>query len=44
MGQMDKSPEHVKKIQEFLEKIVDPKNGYEEIVVHEAAESLGNMS
>ena len=41
---MDKTPEHISKIQEFLETVIDEKNGYKEIVVHEAVEALGNMS
>ena len=41
---MDRSKEHVDKIQAFLEDVIDEKNGYEEIVVHEAVEALGNMN
>ena len=41
---MDRSEEHIAKIQEFLEHVIDEKNGYAEIVVHEAVEGLGNMS
>ena len=36
--------ELISKIQEFLETVIDEKNGYKEIVVHEAVEALGNMS
>lgn len=38
---MNKSPEHVKKIQEFLESVVQGE--YPTIVLHEAVEALGNM-
>ena len=41
---MDKSEEHIKKIQTFLEDVIDEKNGNEEIVLHEAVEALANMS
>jgi len=41
---MDRTQEHVEKIQAFLEYVVDEKNGFEEIVVHEAVEALGNMN
>ena len=41
LGQMDNSPEHVAKIQAFLEQIVE--GDYPQIVVHEAVEALGNM-
>mmetsp|Transcript_4427 Transcript_4427/g.7537 ORF Transcript_4427/g.7537 Transcript_4427/m.7537 type:complete len:112 (+) Transcript_4427:25-360(+) len=44
LGQMNKSEEHVKRIQQFLEHVVDEKSGYPEIVVHEAVEALGNLS
>ena len=39
---MDKTPEHVAKIQAFLEQIVE--GNYAQIIVHEAVEALGNMS
>lgn len=42
LGQMDKTPEHISKIQVFLEGIVE--GDYPQIVVHEAVEALGNMS
>jgi len=41
---MNRSEEHNKVIQPFLEFIIDEKNGYPEIVVHEAVEALGNLS
>jgi hypothetical protein len=41
---MNKTPEHVAKIQEFLEYVIDEKNGYPEIIVHEAVEAMGNMN
>jgi hypothetical protein len=41
---MNKSEEHVQEIQKFLEHVIDEKNGYEEIVVHEAVEAMGNLS
>ena len=44
LGQMDKSEDHINKIQTFLEHVIDEKNGYEEIVLHEAVEALGNLS
>lgn len=43
LGQMNKTEEHVQKIQEFLEHVIDEKNGYPEIIVHEAVEAIGNM-
>eukprot|EP00347_Sterkiella_histriomuscorum_P019136 403342811 len=42
LGQMDKSPEHVQKIQDFLEKVLD--GDYPKIVLHEAVEALGNIN
>ena len=39
---MDNSPEHVAKIQEFLERVVG--SGDAQIVVHEAVEALGNLN
>lgn len=39
---MDNSPEHVAKIQTFLEGIVEGQ--YPQIVVHEAVEALGNLN
>jgi deoxyhypusine monooxygenase len=44
LGQMNKTPEHVNRIQPFLEHVIDEANGYEDIVVHEAFEALGNMN
>lgn len=44
LGQMNKTPQHVEKIQAFLEEVIDEKNKYEDIVVHEAVEALGNLS
>jgi hypothetical protein len=41
---MDYSTEHIEKIQKFLEIIIDEKNGFREIVVHEAVEAMGNMN
>ena len=41
LGQMDNSAEHIKKIQAFLEKIVEGE--YPQIVIHEAVEALGNL-
>ena len=38
---MDKSPEHIAKIQKFLENIVE--GDYAQIIVHEAVEALGNL-
>ena len=38
---MNKSPEHVNKIQTFLEQIVE--GNYAQIIVHEAVEALGNL-
>ena len=42
LGQMDNTPEHVAKIQTFLEAIVE--GDHAQIIVHEAVEALGNMS
>jgi hypothetical protein len=42
MGQMDNSPEHVAKIVQFLEMIID--GDHPQIVIHEAVEALANMS
>ena len=42
MGQMDKTPEHIEKIQAFLERVVE--SGDAQIVVHEAVEALGNLN
>ena len=44
LGQMNRSEEHVKRMQPFLEQVVNPESGYPEIVVHEAVEALGNIS
>ena len=44
LGQMNKTDEHVKRIQTFLEYVIDDKNNYEEIVVHEAVEAMGNLA
>ena len=44
LGQMNKTPEHVAKIQAFLEHVIDEKNQYPEIIVHEAVEAMGNMN
>ena len=41
LGQMDNSAEHIKKIQAFLETIVEGE--YPQIVIHEAVEALGNL-
>lgn len=41
LGQMTSSPEHIKKIQAFLEKVVD--SDHPKIVLHEAVEALGNL-
>ena len=38
---MDKSPEHIAKIQAFLEAVVE--GDYPQIVIHEAVEALGNL-
>ena len=43
LGQMNKSPEHNSRIQKFLEQIIDEKAGFEDIVIHEAFEALGNL-
>ena len=42
LGQMDKSPEHVEKIQAFLEQVLD--GDHPKIVLHEAVEALGNIN
>ncbi|CDW84373.1 deoxyhypusine hydroxylase [Stylonychia lemnae] len=42
LGQMDKSPEHIEKIQNFLEKVLD--EDHPKIVLHEAVEALGNIN
>ena len=42
LGQLNKSAEHTQKILEFFERIL--KEDYPEIVLHEAAEALGNVS
>ena len=42
MGQMDKTPEHIQKIQAFLERVIE--SGDAQIVVHEAVEALGNLN
>lgn len=39
---MDKSPAHVEKIQNFLEKVID--EDHTKIVLHEAVEALGNLN
>jgi len=44
LGQMNKTEAHVAKIQQFLEMVIEEKNGYQDIVVHEAVEALGNLS
>ena len=41
LGQMDNTPEHIAKIQKFLEYIVE--GDFTDIIVHEAVEALGNM-
>ena len=41
LGQMDKSPEHIAKIQAFLETVVE--GDFPQIVIHEAVEALGNL-
>ena len=41
---MNRSEDHVKKIQTFLEYVIDDKNNFEEIVVHEAVEAMGNLA
>ena len=41
---MDKSQDHIDKIQPFLEHVIDEKNDYQEIVVHEAVEAMGNLN
>ena len=38
---MNRSPEHVNKIQAFLEQIVE--GDFAQIIVHEAVEALGNL-
>ena len=42
LGQMNKSPEHVKIILNFFERILS--GDYTKIVLHEAVEALGNVS
>ncbi|TNV77032.1 hypothetical protein FGO68_gene13979 [Halteria grandinella] len=42
LGQMDKSPEHIAKIQAFFDKIL--LEDYPQIVLHEAVEALGNLN
>jgi deoxyhypusine monooxygenase len=42
LGQMNKSVEHVDKIQKFLEKVID--EDHSKIILHEAVEALGNMN
>jgi hypothetical protein len=42
LGQMDKTPEHVAKITEFLEFLINGE--YPQIVIHEAVEALANMN
>ena len=44
LGQMNKTPEHISVIQEFLEHVIDETNNYPEIIVHEAVEAIGNMN
>ena len=41
---MNKTPEHVARIQKFMENVIDEKSNNEDIVVHEAVEALGNLS
>ena len=41
---MNRSDEHIKIIHKFLEEVIDEKNEYREIIVHEAVEALGNMN
>ena len=43
LGQMNKSPEHVKIILAFFERILQ-QGAYTKIVLHEAVEALGNVS
>ena len=42
LGQMNNSPEHAAKIQDFLALVVE--GNYPAIVTHEAVEALGNMN
>ena len=42
LGQMNNSPEHAAKIQDFLGTVVE--GNYPAIVTHEAVEALGNMN
>jgi deoxyhypusine monooxygenase len=42
LGQMDNSPEHIAKIQPFLEMIVE--GDFAHIITHEAVEALGNLN
>jgi hypothetical protein len=42
LGQMTNTPEHIKKITEFLEMLIQ--GDYPQIVIHEAVEALGNMN
>lgn len=42
LGQMDKSPAHVEKIEKFLQRILD--EDHPKIVLHEAVEALGNIN
>ena len=41
---MNKSPQHLEKIQTFLEYVMNNSDKYQEVVLHEAAEGLGNLS
>ena len=43
LGQMNNTPEHISKIVEFLEMLIDDVN-QPQIVIHEAVEALGNMN
>lgn len=42
LGQMNHTKEHVQRITEFLEMVIQ--NDYPQIVIHEAVEALGNMN
>ena len=44
LGQMTKSPDHIKKIQEFMEEIIEEGHDkHTNIVLHEAVEAMGNL-
>ena len=44
LGQMNRSEEHNARMFPFLKEVIDPKNNYTEIVIHEAVEALGNLN